>query len=200
MKLWRFRPDLNKAGNFSEPKINALIPLSQSFGHAAFLPILPPPPPPPFLTRAVSTFLPLSCRSRNLATFMLFTEYWWASCRGVNVLQRKEVRKIAWTQPVRQPPSAILYQKTERRRISDVWKQIFIRKECNYTRGNIILKNNIRYVHDANTPIKGKAIPVTPVKQTETNDRGDPLRWPRNTLYRQKLALLRQQAAVARSA
>jgi hypothetical protein len=26
----------------------------------------------------------------------------------------------------------------------------------------------------------------------------DPLRWPRNTLYPQKLALLRQQAAVAR--
>jgi hypothetical protein len=31
-------------------------------------------------------------------------------------------------------------------------------------------------------------------------DRGDPLRWPRNTLYPQKLALLRQEAAVARSA
>jgi hypothetical protein len=29
-------------------------------------------------------------------------------------------------------------------------------------------------------------------------DRGDPLRWPRNTLYPQKLALLRQQAAVGR--
>jgi hypothetical protein len=39
-----------------------------------------------------------------------------------------------------------------------------------------------------------------PVKKTETNDREDPLRWPRNTLYPQKLALLRQQAAVARSA
>jgi hypothetical protein len=39
-----------------------------------------------------------------------------------------------------------------------------------------------------------------PVKKTETNDRGDPLRWPRNTLYPQKLILLRQQAAVARSA
>jgi hypothetical protein len=38
-----------------------------------------------------------------------------------------------------------------------------------------------------------------PVKKTETNDRGDPLRWPRNTLYPLKLALLRQQAAVARS-
>jgi hypothetical protein len=36
------------------------------------------------------------------------------------------------------------------------------------------------------------------VKKTETNDRGDPLRWPRNTLYPQKLPLLRQQAAVAR--
>jgi hypothetical protein len=33
----------------------------------------------------------------------------------------------------------------------------------------------------------------------EINDRGNPLRWPRNTLYPQKLALLRQQSAVARS-
>jgi hypothetical protein len=31
---------------------------------------------------------------------------------------------------------------------------------------------------------------VAPVKKTETNDRGGPLRWPRNTLYPQKLALL----------
>jgi hypothetical protein len=31
-------------------------------------------------------------------------------------------------------------------------------------------------------------------------DRGDLLRWPHNTLYPQKLALLRQEAAVARSA
>jgi hypothetical protein len=31
-------------------------------------------------------------------------------------------------------------------------------------------------------------------------DREDPLRWPRNTLYPQKLVLLRQEAAVARSA
>jgi hypothetical protein len=31
-------------------------------------------------------------------------------------------------------------------------------------------------------------------------DREDPLRWPRNTLYPQKLALRRQEAAVARSA
>jgi hypothetical protein len=38
-----------------------------------------------------------------------------------------------------------------------------------------------------------------PDKKTETNDRGETLRWPRNTLYQQKLALLRQQAAVARS-
>jgi hypothetical protein len=43
-------------------------------------------------------------------------------------------------------------------------------------------------------------IVASPVKKTETNDRGDPLRWPRNTLYPQKLALLRQQAAMARSA
>jgi hypothetical protein len=28
---------------------------------------------------------------------------------------------------------------------------------------------------------------------------GDPLRWPRNNLYPQKLAILHQQAAVARS-
>jgi hypothetical protein len=41
---------------------------------------------------------------------------------------------------------------------------------------------------------------VAPVKKTDTNDRGDPLCWPRNTLYPQKLALLLQQAAVARSA
>jgi hypothetical protein len=31
-------------------------------------------------------------------------------------------------------------------------------------------------------------------------DRGDPLRWLYNTLYPQRLALLRQEAAVARSA
>jgi hypothetical protein len=43
-------------------------------------------------------------------------------------------------------------------------------------------------------------IVVAPVKKTETNDRGDSLCWPRNTLYPQKLALLRQQVAVARSA
>jgi hypothetical protein len=38
------------------------------------------------------------------------------------------------------------------------------------------------------------------VWEIEINDRGDPLRWPRNTIYPQKLALLRQEAAVARSA
>jgi hypothetical protein len=38
------------------------------------------------------------------------------------------------------------------------------------------------------------------VWEIEINDRSDPLRWPRNTLYQQKLALLRQEAAVARSA
>jgi hypothetical protein len=38
------------------------------------------------------------------------------------------------------------------------------------------------------------------VKKTETNDRGDPLRWPCNTLYPQKLAILYQQVAIARSA
>jgi hypothetical protein len=32
----------------------------------------------------------------------------------------------------------------------------------------------------------------------EINDRGNPLSWPRNTLYPQKLALLRQQAAISR--
>jgi hypothetical protein len=37
------------------------------------------------------------------------------------------------------------------------------------------------------------------VWKTEINDRGNPLRWPRDTLYPQKLAQLRQQAAVARS-
>jgi hypothetical protein len=42
-------------------------------------------------------------------------------------------------------------------------------------------------------------IVAAPVKKTEINDRGDPLRWPRNTLYPRKLALLHQQAAVARS-
>jgi hypothetical protein len=42
-------------------------------------------------------------------------------------------------------------------------------------------------------------IVAAPVKKTETNDRGGPLRWPRNTLCPLKLALRRQQAAVARS-
>jgi hypothetical protein len=41
---------------------------------------------------------------------------------------------------------------------------------------------------------------LCPVWITEINDRWDPLPWPRDTLYSQKLALLRQQAAVARSA
>jgi hypothetical protein len=41
---------------------------------------------------------------------------------------------------------------------------------------------------------------AAPVKKTEINDQADPVRWPRNILYPQKLALLRQQAAVARSA
>jgi hypothetical protein len=43
-------------------------------------------------------------------------------------------------------------------------------------------------------------IVAAPVKKTETKDRGDRLRWPRDTLYPQKLALLRQQTAVTRSA
>jgi hypothetical protein len=43
-------------------------------------------------------------------------------------------------------------------------------------------------------------IVAAPVKKTEANDWGDPLRWPRNVLYPQKLALLRQPAAVVRSA
>jgi hypothetical protein len=43
-------------------------------------------------------------------------------------------------------------------------------------------------------------IVAAPLKKIESNDRGDPLRWPRKTLYPQKLALLRQQAAVTRSA
>jgi hypothetical protein len=38
------------------------------------------------------------------------------------------------------------------------------------------------------------------VYYSEINDRGNPLRWPRDTLYPWKLALLSQQAAVARSA
>jgi hypothetical protein len=41
-------------------------------------------------------------------------------------------------------------------------------------------------------------IVVAPAKKIETNDRGNKLRWPRDTLYPHKLALLRQQAAVAR--
>jgi hypothetical protein len=41
---------------------------------------------------------------------------------------------------------------------------------------------------------------AAPVQKTEINDRGNPLRWPRNTLYPQKLALLRQQVAVALAA
>jgi hypothetical protein len=40
----------------------------------------------------------------------------------------------------------------------------------------------------------GKKI-ATPVKKTETNDGGNPLRWPRNTLYPQKLALRHQKSA-----
>jgi hypothetical protein len=40
---------------------------------------------------------------------------------------------------------------------------------------------------------------AAPVKKTEINDRGNPLRLSRSTLYPQNLALLRQQAAVARS-
>jgi hypothetical protein len=40
---------------------------------------------------------------------------------------------------------------------------------------------------------------AAPVKKTEINDRANPLRWPRDTIYPQKLALLRQEAAVARS-
>jgi hypothetical protein len=43
-------------------------------------------------------------------------------------------------------------------------------------------------------------IKIIPVWEIEINDRRDPLRWPRNTLYPQKLALLRQEAAGARSA
>jgi hypothetical protein len=42
-------------------------------------------------------------------------------------------------------------------------------------------------------------IVAAPAKKTEINDRVDPLRWPRNILHPQKLAILRQQAAVARS-
>jgi hypothetical protein len=40
---------------------------------------------------------------------------------------------------------------------------------------------------------------AAPVQKTEINDHGNPLRWPRNTLYPQKVALLHQQAAVAGS-
>jgi hypothetical protein len=43
-------------------------------------------------------------------------------------------------------------------------------------------------------------IVAAPVKKTKINDRRVPLGWPRNTLHPQKLALLRQQAVVARSA
>jgi hypothetical protein len=38
------------------------------------------------------------------------------------------------------------------------------------------------------------------VQKTEINDRGNLSRWPRHTLYPEKLALLRQQATVALSA
>jgi hypothetical protein len=41
---------------------------------------------------------------------------------------------------------------------------------------------------------------AAPVWKTEINDRGNPLRWPRYTLYPQKLPLLRQQATVVLSA
>jgi hypothetical protein len=43
-------------------------------------------------------------------------------------------------------------------------------------------------------------IVAAPVKKTENTTGGDPLRWPRNTLYPQKLVLLRQEVAVARLA
>jgi hypothetical protein len=43
-------------------------------------------------------------------------------------------------------------------------------------------------------------IVAAPVRKTGINDRGNPLCWQRDTLYQQTLALLRQQAAVARSA
>jgi hypothetical protein len=45
-----------------------------------------------------------------------------------------------------------------------------------------------------------RVYPNVTVWEIEINDRRDPLRWPRNTLYPQKLVLLRQEAAVARSA
>jgi hypothetical protein len=45
--------------------------------------------------------------------------------------------------------------------------------------------------------LEGKA--AAQVLKTEIKDRGNPLRWPRDTLYPQKLALIPQQAAVARS-
>jgi hypothetical protein len=41
---------------------------------------------------------------------------------------------------------------------------------------------------------------AAPVYKIEINDCGNPMHWPRNTLYPEKLALFRQQAAAARSA
>jgi hypothetical protein len=59
-------------------------------------------------------------------------------------------RNTARTEPAR---FCNIYQRAERRRISDLWKQIFIWKETNYARCNIIPKNNIGYVHDVKTSI-----------------------------------------------
>jgi hypothetical protein len=47
---------------------------------------------------------------------------------------------------------------------------------------------------------KSVAIHILEIFLRPFNERGHPLRWPRNALYPQKLALLRQQSAVARSA
>jgi hypothetical protein len=59
-------------------------------------------------------------------------------------------------------------------------------------RGPLILVRTTEELLERNTSGSGQ--------ENRNYDRGDPLRWPRNNLYPQKLVLLRQKAAVARSA
>jgi hypothetical protein len=54
------------------------------------------------------------------------------------------------------------------------------KKNVSYLRYNFLLTHSILIL---------KPLRICTVKKTETNDRGDPLRWPRDTVYPQKLAL-----------
>jgi hypothetical protein len=138
MKLWRLHLDLDKAENFSEPKINALIPLSHNFGHGSFPHIIQLP-----LLNTVDLILSPHHTGVSLT--------WQHSSCSLNIdgplaeeLMYLSGSNTVWTQPAR---FCNIYQRAERRRISDLWK------ESNYAWGNIIPKNNIAYVHDVKTPI-----------------------------------------------